>query len=96
MPTMIVSLWLDNDVPAYSLYQIEVENFATKGANVAEQTRVNSQDAFWIEGTHVIRLEDGRFQSWLFVEGSVLIWWQGELTFRLEGAATLSEAAGDC
>ena len=91
-PTMLVSLWLDGDAPEISLYQIEVANFAAKGADIVVQTQVNGQDAFWIEGPHVIRLEDGSFESWLFVEGNVLIWWQGELTFRLEGAETFEEA----
>ena len=91
-PTMLVSLWLDGDAPEISLYQIEVANFAAKGADIVVQTQVNGQDAFWIEGPHVIRLEDGSFESWLFVEGNVLIWWQGELTFRLEGAENFEEA----
>lgn len=93
--TMLVSLWLDESSPdnvIYSLYQIEVANFAAKGANIVAHTEVNHQDAFWIEGPHVIRLEDGRFQSWLFVEGNVLIWWDDALTFRLEGAMSLAEA----
>ncbi|KAA3659453.1 MAG: hypothetical protein DWQ04_22265 [Chloroflexi bacterium] len=93
-PTMLVSLWLDESGEAvvYSLYQIEVTNFASKGANMVSQTAVNGNEAFWIEGPHLIRLEDGRFQSWLFVEGNVLIWWEDDLTFRLEGAATIEEA----
>lgn len=94
-PTMLVSLWLDETEPtqvALSLYQIEVANFAAKGSTFVEQTRVNGHEAFWVAGPHVIRLEDGRFQSWLFVEGNVLIWWQGDVTYRLEGAGTLETA----
>ena len=94
-PTMLVSLWLDEvdkNNAQYSLYQIEVFNLAAKGANFVSPATVDGHEAFWVEGPHVIRLEDGRFQSWLFVEGNVLIWWEGELTFRLEGAATLEEA----
>ncbi len=91
----LVSVWLNPDDRSQlmlSLYQIEVARFAQKGVNYAEASEVNGNSAFWIEGEHVFRLADGRFQSWLFVEGNVLLWWDGNVTYRLEGATSLAEA----
>jgi hypothetical protein len=54
---------------------------------------VNGRQAFWIEGEHWLQLQDGTMQPWLFVEGSVLVWWaETGTTFRLESGLTLAEA----
>jgi hypothetical protein len=90
-----VFLWRDPQQPAavrLSLYQIEVEDFATKAVEMVQATAVNGREAFWLAGPHFFRLADGRYEAWLFVEGHVLIWWEGDVTYRLEGAASLDEA----
>ncbi|MFO7681274.1 MAG: hypothetical protein R6X34_14595 [Chloroflexota bacterium] len=89
-----VFLWRDSQQPAtvrLSLYHIEVETFATKAVEMVQATAVNGREAFWVEGGHLF-LADGRYEPWLFVEGRVLIWWEGDVTYRLEGAASLDEA----
>lgn len=93
--TAVISLWYEDDEPptvAYSLYQIDAGQYAYKGAERLQDTTVNGDLAFWIDGPHYFQLQDGSVRPWLIVEGNVLIWWTEGQTFRLEGAATLAEA----
>ncbi|MCB8984272.1 MAG: hypothetical protein H6659_10640 [Ardenticatenaceae bacterium] len=94
-PDTAVFLWRDPAHPeavAYTLYQIEAAEFANKMTEKVAETAVNGQPAFWVQGPHFFQLADGRFSSWLFVEGNVLVWWAGDVTYRLEGAPSLEEA----
>lgn len=98
--TAVIFLWRDKADPqqiALSLYQINVAQYAYKGSEMLEMTEVNGKQAFWLNGPHYFRLRDsalqaGEVEEWLFVEGSVLIWWEGSVTYRLEGANSLEEA----
>lgn len=90
-----VFLWRDSiqpDAVRLSLYHIGAEDFATKAVEMVQATAVNGREAFWVAGPHFFRLADGRYEPWLFVEGRVLIWWNGDVTYRLEGAASMDEA----
>jgi len=95
-PPTVVFVWqelTDASQIRLALYQIGAERFAYKGAPVIAETAVNGQWAIWLEGPHQFRLADGRWQEWQFIESNVLIWWAREgLTFRLEGAESLTEA----
>lgn len=95
-PPTVVFVWqepTDASQIRVALYQIGAERFAYKGAPVIAETTVNGQWAIWLEGPHQFRLADGRWQEWQFIESNVLIWWAREgLTFRLEGADSLTEA----
>lgn len=93
--TTVIFLWRDEADPqeiALSLYQINVAQYAYKGSEMLEMTEVNGNQAFWLKGPHYFRLRDSYAEEWLFVEGSVLIWWEGSVTYRLEGASSLEEA----
>lgn len=93
--TAVIFLWRDAANPqeiGLSLYQIQVAQYAYKGSEMLEMTTVNGRQAFWLVGPHYFRLRDSSAEEWLFVEGSVLIWWDGEVTYRLEGAESLAEA----
>ena len=93
----VIFLWRDAEqlgVVGLSLYQINIPQFAYKGSDTLEMTEVNGQRAFWLEGPHFFTLQDNSVEEWLFVEGSVLIWWDGAVTYRLEGANSLDEALG--
>lgn len=93
--TAVIFLWRDEADPqqiSLSLYQIQVAQYAYKGSEMLEMTTVNGQQAFWLVGPHYFRLRDSSAEEWLFVEGSVLIWWDGEVTYRLEGAESLEDA----
>ena len=64
-----------------------------ENAPLIMETAVNGRPAFWVMGPHTFMLTNGRAQEWQFIEGNVLIWWTGKnLTFRLEGAESLTEA----
>ncbi len=93
--TAVIFLWRDAADPqqiALSLYQINVPQYAYKGSEMLEMTVLNGNQAFWLVGPHYFRLQDASAEEWLFVDGSVLIWWDGNVTYRLEGAGSLAEA----
>lgn len=73
------------------LHQIGADSYGLKGASVdaVAQTMVNGRTAFWIEGGHRILLGDG--QSYTVAE-NVLIWTEGDVTYRLQSMLTLEEA----
>ena len=92
----IIMVWLnptEAGEPQMSLYHIEGDDYAYKGAERIEFTSVNGREAFWLEAPHLFRLQNGRDVPWLFVEGNVLIWWTPEgVTYRLESGLSLAEA----
>ena len=93
--TAVIFLWRDEADPqqiALSLYQINVAQYAYKGAERLADTEVNGNRAFWIKGPHYFYLQDSNWQEWAFMAGSTLIWWDGAVTFRLEGVESLDDA----
>ncbi len=93
--TAVIFLWRDDEDPqqiALSLYQINVAQYAYKGSDTATMTEVNGDQAFWLNSPHYFRLQNSALEEWLFVPGNVLIWWEGAVTYRLEGANNLEEA----
>ncbi len=92
----IIMVWLKptqrNEV-RMTLYHIEVDDYAYKEAEHIEITRVNGQEAFWLEAPHNFQLQNGRIEPWLFVKGNVLIWWGPEgVTYRLESGLPMTKA----
>ena len=61
-----------------------------------ERFRFDGHDAIWLAGPqHVVRFADGNFtvfESKSRIAGNVLLWRDGDVTLRLEGAATRAEA----
>jgi hypothetical protein len=93
--TAVIFLWRDEAEPqqiALSLYQINVAQYAYKGSDTATMTEVNGKQAFWLNSPHYFRLQNSALEEWLFVPGNVLIWWEGSVTYRLEGASSLEKA----
>ncbi len=95
-PQTVVFVWqaaTDAAKSRFALYQIGAAQFAYKGAPIIEETDVNGQRAMWVTGPHTFTLANGRWQEWQFIDSNVLIWWTSDgLTFRLEGADSLTEA----
>jgi hypothetical protein len=94
---VVILTWLDPAAPdetRLSLYQIAVPFYGIKQATleVIRETRVNGQPAFWVEGPHRLQRQDGDYQEWFFVPGNVLIWTDGQMTYRLESGLSLEEA----
>lgn len=72
------------DAPFYGIKQAPVE--------IILETRVNGQYAYWIQGPHRLQLQNGDYTEWVFVAGNVLLWTNGEITYRLESGLPFVEA----
>ncbi|MDX1612938.1 MAG: hypothetical protein R3300_01435 [Candidatus Promineifilaceae bacterium] len=93
----VILVWLDPQRPdrvRLSLYHIEVPYYGLKqvGIDNVQQTEVSGRLAYWVEGPHRLRLASGEMSEWLFVAGSVLVWSDGVVTYRLESGLPLQEA----
>lgn len=90
--TVAILVWNLEEGRHIALYAIGGTDFAYKLADDVVTTTVRGSQAFWVDGLHRFILRDGEFLTWETVRGSVLIWTEGDLTYRLEGAASLQEA----
>ena len=92
----VILAWTDETDPAtvtLSLYQIAASAYFTKIApKVIEETEVAGREAIWAEGPHLLLDQSGDFENRRLVEGNVLIWTAGPVTYRLETALGLAEA----
>jgi hypothetical protein len=59
---------------------------------VIAQTTVNGQPAVWAEGPYILRVRNGYIDERRLIEGHVLIWKEGDVTYRLETDLSLEEA----
>lgn len=59
---------------------------------VVQETTVDGQPAFWTTGPYPMMLENGEMQFVRMINGHVLIWEEGTVTYRLETHDTLEEA----
>jgi hypothetical protein len=60
---------------------------------VIEHTQVNGQPAVWTSGPHFLHLGGSTYQNVpLVIQGNVLIWEQGAVTYRLETDLSMEEA----
>jgi hypothetical protein len=94
---VVIMLWRDPAQPErvrLRLHQIGSPYYGLKQASISAvtQTEVNGQPAYWLEGGHRLLLENGPEQESYFVEGNVLIWADGTITYRLESELSLEEA----
>jgi len=90
---VVVTVWrAAGGVPRLALYHITERNFALKAVEIVEQTTVNGLRALWVRGPHLAQFQDLRMGEIQLVAGNVLIWTQGEVTYRLESHVSLDEA----
>jgi hypothetical protein len=96
---VVVLVWLDPAQPEQvrlSLQQLGPGTFAEKGnPGQVQETTVNGQRALWAEGPYVLQFRRGNRVDYDFrrlVEGRVLIWAEGDITYRLETDLALPEA----
>jgi hypothetical protein len=95
MGDIIIMTWPEPEQPdeiRLAFYQIHVPDYVVKYHNLIQETTVNGRHAIWFEGGHLLQLLDGRSSEQLFVEGNVLLWTDGEVTYRLESHLSLAEA----
>jgi Domain of unknown function (DUF4367) len=94
---MAILVWLDPQKPnqvLMSLHQIPkgswmIDKFQPK---VIQETSVKGQRAIWTEGPYPILLRNGDLTFKRLVTGHVLIWTDGNVTYRLESDLSLEEA----
>ena len=59
---------------------------------VIESTKVNGHEAVWAVGPYPIVMKNGDLDIRRMVDGNVLIWSEGEITYRLESDLPIDEA----
>ncbi len=96
---VVVLVWMDGTQPnrvRMSLHELGPGTFAEKiQPPVIQETTVNGQRAGWTEGPHLLQfLRDGQviYDARRLVEGHILVWTQGDITYRLETDLSLNEA----
>jgi hypothetical protein len=97
----VILAWLDSAQPSQPkliLYELSSNVMATKmidESTLLTETTVNGLPALWLHGPHMVEIytSGGRsVEPRRLVEGNVLNWQEGGITYRLEGALTLQEA----
>ncbi len=94
---MTILVWLDrNDSQKVlmSLHFIPSESWAIKKLQplTVEVTEVNGHSAAWTTGPYFLLLSNRSSDLTRMIDGHVLIWEQGNITFRLETALSIEEA----
>ena len=94
---MTVLVWIDPQQPnqiLMSLHFIPPGSWAIEKMNPAlvEETTVNGRRAIWAVGPYPLRFSNGDLDFVRLVGGHVLIWTDGDLTYRLETDLGLEEA----
>jgi len=94
---MTVLVWLDPQHPdqiLMSLHFLPAGSWAIKKIEPThiQETNVNSQRAIWAIGPYPLRLSNGDLDFVRLIDGHVLIWEQGDITYRLETDLSLEEA----
>ena len=83
------------------LHQLTSDLMARKWISddsVLERARVHGEEALWVRGPHLVEFynpggsEGPDFGPRQLVEGNVLIWTEGQITYRLETVSSLQEA----
>ena len=94
---LTILIWIDPQQPTevlMSLHIIPPGSWAVEKMNPAlvQETTVNGQRAVWAVGPYPIRFSNGDLDFVRLIDGHVLIWTGGEVTYRLETKLDLEEA----
>ncbi|MCC6299954.1 MAG: hypothetical protein IT314_11700 [Anaerolineales bacterium] len=94
---MTILIWLDPNDPEkvlLSLHFIPERSWAIRKAEpiTIEETLVNGQRAVWAVGPYPLRYSNGDLDFMRLINGHVLIWTDGDATYRLETALSMEEA----
>lgn len=95
---MIILVWMNPERPQsveLSLHFIPNQSWAiTKmGPEVLEETRVNEYKAVWAVGPYPLMLSNrSEIEFTRLIQGNVLIWTDGNITYRLETNLSMEEA----
>jgi hypothetical protein len=94
---MTVLVWIEAQQPdeiRMSLHIIPPSSWAVEKMDPAlvQETTVNGQRAIWAVGPYPLRFSSGNLDFVRMIDGHVLIWTDGEITYRLETKLSLEEA----
>jgi hypothetical protein len=94
---IVILVWLDPQIPdrvRMSLHIISSGSWAIRkfAPQVIEETTVNGQNAVWTTGPYPLIMQGNNIDLIRLVEGHVLIWADGDVTYRLETNVSLDEA----
>ena len=97
MGPTVVLVWTDPGGPNHprlSLFILGEIILLDKAApTVLERTEVGGEEAYWAEGPYMLAIRGEReLELRYLVQGHVLIWAEGALTYRLESGLPLEEA----
>jgi hypothetical protein len=93
---MTILVWLDPQQPdkvLMSLHFIPAGSWAIDKMKpqIVKETQVNGGRAVWTVGPYPLRLSNGQLEFMRLIEGHVLIWANGDITYRLETDLSLEE-----
>lgn len=94
---MAILVWLDPQQPGrvlMSLHFIPAGSWAIDKVEptLIQETNVNGERAIWTVGPYPLRLYNGNIEFTRLIDGHVLIWAEGDITYRLETDLPLEEA----
>ena len=94
---MAILVWLNPQQPEQVLMSL---HFIPRGSwaidkvkpTTIQETSVNGERAIWTVGPYPLRLYNGDIEFMRLINGHVLIWEEGNITYRLETDLSLEEA----
>jgi len=94
---MTILVWINpqqSDEVLMSLHIVPPGSWAIEKVNPAlvQETSVNGQRAIWAVGPYPLRFSNGNLDFVRMIDGHVLIWTDGDITYRLETKLSLEEA----
>jgi hypothetical protein len=94
---MTVLVWVDPQDPdkiLMSLHFLPPGSWGIKKMEpkVIQETTVNKKRAIWTTGPYIMKFNNGDTQYVRLIDGNVLIWTEGAITYRLETDVSLDEA----
>src|SRR5215213_664091 len=94
---MTILVWMQPQQPDQvwmSLHFIPAGSWAIKKMepSILQETTVNDQSAIWAVGPYPLQFSNGKMDFVRLINGHVLIWTEGEITYRLETDLSLEEA----
>lgn len=94
---MTILVWLDpqnSEKVLLSLHIVPEGSWAIHKSEpvTIQETLVNGQRAVWAVGPYPLRYSNGNLEFARLIDGFVLIWAEGDITYRLETALPMDEA----
>ncbi len=94
---MTILVWTDPQQPdevLMSLHFLPAESWAIKKmeVTVVQEATVKGQRAIWTIGPYPLLFSNGNLDFIRLIDGHVLIWAEGDITYRLETDLSLEEA----